>query len=159
MEMFPLATRTALPVHAVILDAETGDFTERTIIVDGTASTAADAIEAVRAAGLDVVTEGGLVEPNADDTAWLVTIEDPKGFAGATIEVNIDRHTIDPEGLASDEEVSECVEHILDAVREAFPGAEVRTARGSTMGVSRNGEDLTDRVRTTVNAAFSGFFA
>jgi len=79
----------------------------------------------------------------------------------ATITVEISRNTIDPEGLASDAEYAAAGEHILDAVRTAFPGADVRAVGngGRTSGVDADGRDLTRDVRATVNAAFDEWCA
>jgi hypothetical protein len=69
------------------------------------------------------------------------------------------RSTIDPQGLGSDDEVAACEEYILDAVRTAFPGADVRAVGngGRTGGATRTGEDFTDEVRAVVTQAFDGF--
>lgn len=87
------------------------------------------------------------------------TISDSTSHAGASITVHVGRDTIDPQGLGSDEECAACEEHILDAVRAAFPGAEVRAVGngGRTGGVTRDGEDFTAEVRTVVTQAFDSF--
>jgi hypothetical protein len=79
--------------------------------------------------------------------------------AGADITVEIGRDTIDPQGLASDDEVDACEEHILDAVRAAFPGATVRAVGngGRTSATMRDGEDFTAEVRAVVTQTFDGF--
>ena len=87
------------------------------------------------------------------------TLSDSTSYTGASITVRVGRDTIDPEGLGSDEECAACEEHILDAVRSAFPGADVRAVGngGRTSGTTRTGEDLTDEVKAVVTAAFDSF--
>jgi len=99
--------------------------------------------------------ESGAVVPS--ETAALRAVEVP--YAGAEILVEVGRHTIDPQGLGSDDEVAACEEHILDAVRAAFPGATVRPVNrgGRTSGTTRDGVNLDDEVRAVVTQAFDGF--
>lgn len=80
-------------------------------------------------------------------------------YDGADITVEIGRHTVDPAGIASDDEARACEESILEAVREVFPGATVRAVGigGRTGGVTRDGADITDDVRFAVNEAFDAF--
>ncbi len=87
------------------------------------------------------------------------TLSDSTPHAGAWITVHVGRDTIDPQGLGSDEECAAVEEHILDAVREAFPGADVRAVGngGRTSGVTRGGVDLTDEVKAVVTRAFDDF--
>lgn len=141
-------------------DANLGSF-------DG--ETAAHAIVAYhRAAGLASVVgadgevqhdprdiESGAVVPS--ETAALCAVEVP--YAGAEITVHVGRDTIDPQGLSSDEECDACEEHILDAVREAFPGATVRAVSrgGRTSGTTRDGVNLDAEVRAVVTQAFDTF--
>ena len=82
-------------------------------------------------------------------------------FAGALITVEISRDAIDPAGEGSDELYESCGEYILDAVRTAFPGADVRAVgNGSrTSGVHSDGRDITRDVRGVVNAAFDAWVA
>ncbi len=79
----------------------------------------------------------------------------------ASITVEVGRHTIDPQGLASDEENEHVEECIMDAVRAAFPGADVRAVGlgGRTSGTDANGEDITPEVVRVVNEAFNEAFA
>lgn len=97
--------------------------------------------------------ESGAVVPS--QTADLRAVE--LVYAGADITVSTDG--IDPQGLGSDEECAACEEHILDAVREAFPGATVRAVSrgGRTGGVTRDGEDISDEVKAVVTQAFDSF--
>ena len=99
--------------------------------------------------------ESGAVVPS--ETAALRAVEVP--YAGADISVHVGRDTIDPQGLGSDEEVAACEEHILDAVRAAFPGAEVRAVRsgGRTSGTTRDGVNLDAEVKAVETAAFDSF--
>ena len=80
-------------------------------------------------------------------------------YAGADITVHVGRDTIDPQGLGSDEECAACEEHILDAVRAAFPGATVRPVNrgGRTSGTTRDGVNLDAEVRAVVTQAFDSF--
>ena len=50
-----------------------------------------------------------------------------RDYSTALICVRVGRDTIDPQGLGSDEDVEAAKEFILDAVREEFPGADVRS--------------------------------
>ena len=81
MEMTTLTTRTARPVFAVRLDPATGDVLEGWHRLDGTAHSAAEAIDVAIAEGRTVVTEGGAVElapgevVGADHDVWTVTVE------------------------------------------------------------------------------------
>ncbi len=79
--------------------------------------------------------------------------------AGASITVHVGRDTIDPQGLGSDEECATCEEHILDAVREAFPGATVRAVGngGRTSATMRDSTDFTDEVKAVVTRAFDDY--
>lgn len=83
------------------------------------------------------------------------------GFEGASICVEIGRHTIDPQGLANDDEVEACEAFILDAVREAFPGADVRIVGngGRTGALRADGWDFSDELEHVVTRAYSDFFA
>lgn len=99
--------------------------------------------------------ESGAVVPS--ETAALRAVEVP--YAGTEILVEVGRHTIDPQGLGSDEECAACEEHILDAVRAAFPGATVRPVNrgGRTSGTTRDGVNLDAEVREVVTQAFDTF--
>ena len=92
-------------------------------------------------------------------TTTTETLSDSTSFAGASITVHAGRDTIDPQGLGSDEECAACEEHILDAVRAAFPGADVRAVGngGRTSGTTRDGVTLDDEVRTVVTRAFDDY--
>ena len=92
-------------------------------------------------------------------TTTTAILADSTSFAGASITVHVGRDTIDPQGMGSDEECAACEEHILDAVRAAFPGADVRAVRsgGRTSGTTRNGVSLDAEVRAVVTAAFDSF--
>ena len=97
-----------------------------------------------------------------DDTTMTshnVTNENELTYAGASITVEVGRDTIDPQGLGSDEDAEACAEHILDAVREAFPGAEVVAVGngGRTSATMPDGEDFTREVREVVTQAFDTF--
>jgi hypothetical protein len=72
-----------------------------------------------------------------------------------TITVRIGRDTIDPEGTGTDEECAAYESNVLDAVREAFPGADVRAVGqgGRTSGVDAEGHDITAAVREVVREA------
>jgi hypothetical protein len=80
-------------------------------------------------------------------------------YAGATITVETGRDMIDPQGIASDEEAAACEAHILDAVREAFPGAGVRAVGrgGRTGGCMADGTEFDDDVKRIVDDALSSF--
>jgi hypothetical protein len=92
-------------------------------------------------------------------TTTTESLSDSTLYTGASITVHVGRDTIDPQGLGSDDEVDACEEHILDAVRAAFPGAEVRAVGngGRTSATMRDGEDFTAEVRTVVTQAFDSF--
>ena len=79
--------------------------------------------------------------------------------AGASITVHVGRDTIDPQGLGSDEECATCEKHILDAVRTAFPGADVRAVGngGRTSATMRDSTDFTDEVKAVVTRAFDDY--
>lgn len=93
-----------------------------------------------------------------DVDAWEIRESE---YAGALITVEVGRHTIDPQGLASDEEAEACEAHILDAVREAFPGADVRAVGlgGRTGGCMSDGREFDGEVRDVVNEAFNSFMS
>lgn len=100
------------------------------------------------------------MDPAQKETATMKTytiVERP--YAGASITVEVGRDTIDPQGLGSDAEREACAEHILDAVREAFPGAEVVAVGngGRTSATMPDGEDFTREVREVVTQAFDTF--
>jgi hypothetical protein len=78
-----------------------------------------------------------------------------------SITVELHRGSIDPEGLGSDEDLESIREFVLDAVREAFPGATVRAvlSGGETSGVTDDGVDITYDVRHVVNRAFNDWCA
>ena len=118
----------------------------------GYASTVIDGVVVPPASAVDA--DGASLCPSIDH----VTIAEVT-HAGADITVEVHRGTIDPQGLGSDDEVAACEEHILDAVRAAFPGAEVRAVGngGRTSAAMRDGEDFTDEVRAVVTQAFDGF--
>lgn len=113
-------------------------------VVDGEVIPSASAVDA----------DGVSLCPGIND----VTITEVP-YAGANITVRVGRDTIDPQGLGSDEECAACEEHILDAVRAAFPGATVREVGrgGRTSGTTREGVSLDDEVRTVVTRAFDDF--
>lgn len=99
--------------------------------------------------------ESGAVVPSQTEALRAVELT----YAGADITARVGRDTIDPQGLGSDEECSACEEHILDAVRAAFPGATVRAVGngGRTSGTTRDGVNLDAEVRAVVTAAFDSF--
>ena len=70
--------------------------------------------------------------------------------------VNTSRETIDPQGLASDEEVAFVAECILDAVRAEWPDADVTAVGngGRTGGRDADGTDISADVQRVVNEAF-----
>lgn len=82
-------------------------------------------------------------------------------FDGASICVEIGRHTIDPQGLASDDEVEACESFIVDAVRDAFPGADVHVVGrgGRSSALRADGGDFRDELEYVINRAYSNFFA
>ena len=92
-------------------------------------------------------------------TTTTETLSDSTSYTGADLTVEVHRGTIDPQGLGSDDEVAACEEHILDAVRAAFPGATVRAVGngGRTSATMRDGTDFTAEVETVVTQAFDGF--
>ena len=71
--------------------------------------------------------------------------------------VNTSRETIDPQGLASDEEVAFVAECILDAVRAEWPEIEVLAgASGSrTSGRDAEGNDISRDVQRVVDDAYN----
>ena len=79
-----------------------------------------------------------------------------RDYTTALICVRVGRDTIDPAGLGSDEEVEAAEEFILDAVREEFPGADVRSVGdgGRTDGCLSDGTDITREVRACVQDAW-----
>lgn len=72
------------------------------------------------------------------------------------ITVEVSRDSIDPQGIGSDEQFESCREYILDAVKTAFPGAEVTAVGhgGKTTAYTDAGQDLSYDVRGVVNRAF-----
>lgn len=82
-------------------------------------------------------------------------------FEGAQICLEIGRHTIDPQGLADDDEVEACEVYILDAVHDAFPGADVHVVGrgGRTSALRADGWDFRDELEHVVTRAYSDFFA
>lgn len=116
----------------------------------GYASKAVDGVVIPPASAVDA--DGVSLCPGIDDVTITELV-----YAGADITVSTDG--IDPQGLGSDEECAACEEHILDAVREAFPGATVRAVSrgGRTGGVTRDGEDISDEVKAVVTQAFDSF--
>ena len=86
-------------------------------------------------------------------------VERPYAYADAIITVEFGRDTFDPQCLGSDAVREACAEHILDAVREAFPGAEVVAVGngGRTSATMPDGEDFTREVREVVTQAFDTF--
>lgn len=112
--------------------------------------------KALEAAGFEMVSSGANGAPHGGCWSYWRA---PEAYAGASITVEVGRHTIDPQGLGTDEECERCEAHILDAVREAFPGADVRAVGvgGRTSGVTASDEDITDEVRHVVNDAFNAF--
>jgi len=74
----------------------------------------------------------------------------------AFITVNLSDDSLDPAGLASDDELDACCDYILAAVRSAFPGAEVAVGSDCS-GVTRDGVEFDSDVRIVVNRAFDGF--
>lgn len=130
------------PAHALAAMHRAAGYASR--VVDGAVIPPASAVDA----------DGASLCPGIND----VTIAEVP-FAGASITVHVGRDTIDPQGLGSDEECAACEEHILDAVRAAFPGAEVRAVRsgGRTSGTTRDGVNLDAEVRAITTAAFDSF--
>jgi hypothetical protein len=78
----------------------------------------------------------------------------------ADITVEVGRHTIDPQGLASDEENAAIEEHIVEAVRAAWPGAHITVVGngGRTSGIDADGNDISHKVQRVVNEAFNSAF-
>ena len=130
------------PAHALAAMHRAAGYASQ--VIDGAVVPPASAVDA----------DGVSLCPGIDD----VTITEVT-HAGASITVEVHRGTIDPQGLGSDEECDACEEYILDAVRTAFPGAEVRAVGngGRTGGVTRDGEDFTAEVRTVVTRAFDDY--
>ena len=130
------------PAHALAAMHRAAGYASR--VVNGAVIPPASAVDA----------DGVSLCPGIDD----VTIAEVP-YAGASITVHVGRDTIDPQGLGSDEECAACEEHILDAVRAAFPGAEVRAVRsgGRTSGTTRDGVNLDAEVRAVTTAAFDSF--
>lgn len=128
------------PAHALAAMHRAAGYASR--VVDGVVITPASAVDAD---GVDLCL-------GIDD----VTITEVP-YVGAEICVSTDG--IDPQGVGSDEEREACAEHILDAVRAAFPGATVREVGrgGRTSGTTREGVSLDDEVRTVVTRAFDDF--
>lgn len=77
------------------------------------------------------------------------------------ITVECSRYTIDPEGIGSDADYEAAVAFLLDAVRDAFPGADVRRLGqgGRTGGMAGDGTDIGDDVRLVVERAFDDWSA
>lgn len=130
------------PAHALAAMHRAAGYASR--VVDGVVIPPASAVDA----------DGVSLCPGIDD----VTITEVP-YAGAEILVRVGRDTIDPQGLGSDEECAACEEYILDAVRDAFPGATVRPVNrgGRTSGTTREGVSLDDEVRTVVTRAFDDY--
>lgn len=99
--------------------------------------------------------EGNVTPGGANGTVEVVELT----HAGTSICVELHQGVLDPQGLATGDEVDCCEKHILAAVREAFPGADVRAVGrgGRTSGLTRDGEDITRDVRDVVEAAFDSF--
>lgn len=102
------------------------------------------------------------MDPAQKETTTMKTytiVERPYAYAGAIITVEFGRDTFDPQCLGSDAVREACAEHILDAVREAFPGAEVVAVGngGRTSATMPDGEDFTREVREVVTQAFDTF--
>jgi len=74
----------------------------------------------------------------------------------AFITVNLSDDSLDPEGLATSDELDACCDHILARVSRAFPGAEVCVG-SATRGVTRDGVEFDRDVRIVVNRAFDSF--
>ena len=74
----------------------------------------------------------------------------------ASITVRIGRDTIDPQGIGTAEECAATEEAILDAVRSAFLGLDVRAVGpgGRSQGTDEDGQDITAKVRNVVREAF-----
>jgi hypothetical protein len=130
------------PAHALAAMHRAAGYASR--VVDGVVVPPASAVDA----------DGVSLCPGIDDVSIT---EVP--YAGASITVHVGRDTIDPQGLGSDEECAACEEYILDAVRAAFPGADVREVGngGRTSGTTRDGVNLDAEVRAVVTAAFDSF--
>jgi len=136
-------------------DAETTSWDPQTMTGDAYPTT--EILAAVTAAtGRRVEVIDGRAEGSSE--TWRLT--DLGAAPRASITVEVGRHTIDPQGLASDEENEHVEGHIMDAVRAAFPGADVRAVGvgGRTSGVSADGEDITSEVVRVVNEAFNSAF-
>lgn len=77
-----------------------------------------------------------------------------------TITVELDRDSIDPQGIGSDEDLASCREYVLDAVKTAFPGADVREVRSGGRTSGLDGErDISRDVKEVVNQAFDAWCA
>jgi hypothetical protein len=74
----------------------------------------------------------------------------------AFITVNLSDDSLDPEGLATSDELDACGDYILDCVRSAFPGAEVCVGSDCS-GVTRDGVEFDREVWLEVNRAFDSF--
>lgn len=94
------------------------------------------------------------------ETTHIMRVEELE-YYGASITVELHRGTIDPQGIGSDEELESCREYILDAVREAFPGADVRAVgNGGRTGASHaDGREFTREVREVERAAWDAWCA
>ena len=71
------------------------------------------------------------------------------------ISIEIGCHTIDPQGLGSDEEVVSAEAFVLDALRTEWPDAEITAVGngGRTSGVDGNGDDITHDVKRVASQA------
>lgn len=128
------------PAHALAAMHRDAGYASQ--VIDGVVVPPASAVDA----------DGVSIVPSMDS----VTIAEVP-YAGADICVSTDG--IDPQGVGSDEERGACAEHILDAVRAAFPGATVRPVNrgGRTSGTTRDGANLDAEVRAVVTQAFDSF--
>ena len=76
------------------------------------------------------------------------------------ITIEIGRHTIDSQGVASDEEVAAAEAFVLDALRTEWPDAEITAVGrgGRTAGV--DGENaITHAVKRVASQALNDFWA
>ena len=76
------------------------------------------------------------------------------------ISIEIGCHTIDPQGLGSDEEVVSAEAFVLDALRTEWPDAEITAVGrgGRTAGVDGDENDITHDVKRVASRALNDFW-
>lgn len=121
---------------------------------------------ATEAEALDAMARDAGYESYADQLATIESDGSDIGvtelaYAGAQIDVELHRGNIDPAGEGDDADIKACTDYVLDAMRDAFPGATVRAVGngGRDCGTTADGQDITSDVRAAANRAFDDWCA